>query len=302
MENYADRKWGSDIGLYSSSVKEQLTPYAKPMECGNHEDVRWVGLSGNGAPTLLAQAADDVMQFSALPYTDEVMNSTEYSIDLPKSDRTVLVLAAKTLGVGSAGCGPRPLPQYQVFAQPATFSYVLRLLPTDTKDLAALARTAVPADRVKPALPPVEARSSKLQGKVIESSSFQPGEGEPSNAVDGDPDTFWHSQWSPTIAKHPQFIVIEYPQALKIGQILYTARTGNENGRVRDYEIYLSTDGKNWGEPAAKGSFRRNRSEETITLSSPVEAKYLKFVALSEMRNQPYASIAEVEVVEAKAP
>src|SRR6185295_9613548 len=110
MENYADRKQGSDVGLYRSSVREQMTPYAKPMECGNHEDVRWVALSGSGA-TLMAQGVDGFMQISALPYTDEVVNETEYSIDLPKSASAVLTLSAKTMGAGSASCGPRPLPE-----------------------------------------------------------------------------------------------------------------------------------------------------------------------------------------------
>ena len=56
MENYADRKRGFDVGIYKSTVKEQLTPYEKPMDCGNHEDVRWAKVttaSGNG---IMAQS------------------------------------------------------------------------------------------------------------------------------------------------------------------------------------------------------------------------------------------------------
>ena len=40
MENYADRKRGFDVGLYGTGVNEQYA-YEKPMERGNHEDVRW---------------------------------------------------------------------------------------------------------------------------------------------------------------------------------------------------------------------------------------------------------------------
>ncbi|HYG35875.1 MAG TPA: discoidin domain-containing protein, partial [Clostridia bacterium] len=76
---------------------------------------------------------------------------------------------------------------------------------------------------------------------------------------------------------------------------------GNSNGNVRDYEIYLSDDPKAWGAPAAKGSFRRNAAEQTVRLSHPVKARYLKFVALSEQRGQAFASVAELDVVEAKA-
>ena len=55
MENYADRKRGSDVGLYSTGVNEQYA-YEKPMERANHEDIRWAALTGAGLPGLLAQA------------------------------------------------------------------------------------------------------------------------------------------------------------------------------------------------------------------------------------------------------
>jgi beta-galactosidase len=105
-----------------------MTPYAKPMECGNHEDVRWAALTGE-IPGLLAQAQGDFMQVSALPYRDEQMIPIEYSVDLPASTATVLTLAARTLGVGSGSCGPRPLDRYMVWSDATTFFYVLRLLP-----------------------------------------------------------------------------------------------------------------------------------------------------------------------------
>jgi beta-galactosidase len=128
MENYADRKRGFDVGIYKSSVKEQLTPYEKPMDCGNHEDVRWAKVttaSGNG---IMAQSDSTLLQVSMLPYSDEEMDKVEYRIDLPQSSSTVFCISHLTLGVGTAGCGPRPLPQYVVYAAPTSFTYTLRLL------------------------------------------------------------------------------------------------------------------------------------------------------------------------------
>lgn len=128
MENYADRKRGFDVGVYSGMVKDQLTPYEKPMECGNHEDVRWAKVTtavGNG---IMAQADGSLLQVSMLPYSDEEMEKVEYRIDLPQSSSTVFCISHLTLGVGSAGCGPRPLPQYTVYAVPVTFNYILKLL------------------------------------------------------------------------------------------------------------------------------------------------------------------------------
>ena len=128
MENYPDRKRGFDIGLYKSTVKEQLTPYEKPMDCGNHEDVRWAKVttaSGNG---IMAQSDSSFMQVSMLPYSDEEMDKVEYRIDLPQSSATIFCISHLTLGVGTASCGPRPLPQYIIYAAPTTFSYTLKLL------------------------------------------------------------------------------------------------------------------------------------------------------------------------------
>jgi beta-galactosidase len=98
----------------------------------------------------MAQADEGVIQFSALPYTDEVMNKVEYSVDLPSSQSTVLTVAKRTQGVGSNGCGPRPLEQYLVWSAPETFSYVLRILPSGIKDFASAGRLAIPQGREKP--------------------------------------------------------------------------------------------------------------------------------------------------------
>ncbi|MDP4290805.1 MAG: glycoside hydrolase family 2 TIM barrel-domain containing protein [Bacteroidota bacterium] len=129
MENYADRKRGFDVNVYSSTVKEQQTPYEKPMDCGNHEDVRWAKVTSANGMGLHAISDQNLMQITVLPYTDEELDLPEYKIDLPASSATVMCISHQTLGVGSAGCGPRPLPQYTVYAAPASFTYTLKMLP-----------------------------------------------------------------------------------------------------------------------------------------------------------------------------
>jgi beta-galactosidase len=127
VENYADRKTAQDVGLYELTVNDQYE-YEKPMEHGNHEDVRRVKFSASGVPSLLVQSDENLMQVSALPYTDEQMTPVEYKIDLPASTATVFCLSTKTLGVGSNGCGPRPLEKYLVWSDNTQFTYTLQLL------------------------------------------------------------------------------------------------------------------------------------------------------------------------------
>ncbi|MDQ2862663.1 MAG: beta-galactosidase small subunit, partial [Bacteroidota bacterium] len=128
MENYADRKSGSDVGHYASSVMQQLTPYEKPMECGNHEDVRWARLISDKGDGLVIKRDSALLQVSALPYSDEQMDPVEYKIDLPKSEGTVLCISHKTLGVGSNGCGPKPVQECRAYAQATTFNYQIQLV------------------------------------------------------------------------------------------------------------------------------------------------------------------------------
>jgi beta-galactosidase len=126
-ENYSDRKAASEVGLWNLQVNNQYE-YEKPMDQGNHEDVRWLAVSGKNALGFTLQADQNLMQFSALRNTDEQMHPVEYRIDLPASTSTVLCVAAKTLGVGSNSCGPRPLEQYFVWSDNTQFSYTIQLM------------------------------------------------------------------------------------------------------------------------------------------------------------------------------
>ena len=298
MENYADRKTGSDIGLYSSSVSEQLTPYAKPMECGNHEDVRWAALAGWNLPGLMVQAEAHDLQVSALPYTDEVMTPIEYSVDLPSSQSTVLTVAYRTLGVGSASCGPRPEDQYIVWSEPQSFSYVLKVLPVRARNFVELSHQTASLHRPALALPPVT-QVTGPQGKAVATDSFEPSEGDPAHAVDGDPGTFWHTAWSQSTPPPPHYLVIDYGQPLKLAGLSYTARIDGDNGHVKDYEVYVSDDGQNWQTPVIQGRIPRDAEAATIRFPQPQTARYVKFVALCEQNGRPYISIAELEAIEA---
>jgi beta-galactosidase len=74
----------------------------------------------------------------------------------------------------------------------------------------------------------------------------------------------------------------------------------NSNGRIKDYEIYVSEDGKAWGEPVAKGTWQNSGNEQIAKFKTPVKGRHLKLVALSEASGQKFATIAELDVQVAK--
>ena len=135
----------------------------------------------------------------------------------------------------------------------------------------------------------------------VTASSYEKNEGEPGNAIDGQSGTFWHSRWSPTEVEPPHWLRIDFGKSLTLAAVTYLPRQGgNANGRVKNYEIFVSADGKQWGQPVAKGAFKGKDKEEIVKLAKPATGRYLKFVALSETKGQKFASVAELDVVEAK--
>ena len=364
QENYPDRELGAEIGRYASTVREQFTPYVRPMECGNHGDARWCALTrGSQGPGLRVDFVlpDDAgangaapvggFAFSALPFTDEALAKADYAKNLPPSTSTVLCLAAKTLGVGTASCGPATFDAYRIYAEPTVFSFRLSPLPggaeiadrpaggfpavppvlvqQDAKGLVTLGHVPAgtelsyafadgPFQRYAAPFAATEGGRLRLQAaragalpfagefvlnKVndrsrwkVTASSSQPGEGEPDHVLNGDPGTFWHSRWSPA-APGPHFLVIDTGKMSKITGLKYTGRQDSDNGRVDQYEVYLSTDGQNWGAPVASGHFQNNSDEQVTAWPTPVMARYVKFVPVSEVHKREFASVAELDLL-----
>ena len=69
------------------------------------------------------------------------------------------------------------------------------------------------------------------------------------------------------------------------------------NGTIKDYEVFASSDGKDFGPQASKGSFANSNDWNTIAFSAPIEARYVKLLALSEVQGRPWTSIAELKIL-----
>ncbi|RYG54153.1 MAG: DUF4981 domain-containing protein, partial [Chitinophagaceae bacterium] len=63
MENYIDRSYGFDAGIYSQNIFDFMENYAVPQENGNRTDVRWMFLSNKKDGLLVV--ADSLLGMSA---------------------------------------------------------------------------------------------------------------------------------------------------------------------------------------------------------------------------------------------
>ena len=129
---------------------------------------------------------------------------------------------------------------------------------------------------------------------------------EGSNAIDGNPDTIWHTEWERNAPKYPHEITIKLHEQTEIKGLIYLPRQDMSNGWIAEYKVYLSEDGKNWGEPIASGKFQKGRDnpqdalrQKKITFGKPQKAKFIRFVAVSGFDGQIFASVAELGVIPA---
>ena len=137
----------------------------------------------------------------------------------------------------------------------------------------------------------------KADWKIIYTDSEEEDEGPARNAIDGDLDTYWHTNYSTTQEKYPHEIQVDTGRVRTIGGFSYLPRQDGVNGRVAKYEFYTSMDGKEWGEPVATGQFKRTSELTKVYFSKPAECRYIRFRALSEQQGQMWASVAELDVL-----
>lgn len=133
---------------------------------------------------------------------------------------------------------------------------------------------------------------------VINASSQESGEGDASNLVDGDPATTWHTMYSVTVAQYPHWVDFDAGEVKTVKGFTYLPRQdGGTNGDIKKYSVYLSLDGKEWGEPVAEGIFKKDKSVKKILLDKPVKARYIRFTGLSSQNGADFAGGAEFTVI-----
>jgi hypothetical protein len=136
------------------------------------------------------------------------------------------------------------------------------------------------------------------KARVVMVDSQQPGyEGQ--KVIDDNPNTIWHTSWQPTPKAYPHEIRIELPEPVTIKGLKYTPRQDMSNGWISKYQVFVSTDGKNWGKPCAAGTFQKGRSDKNIPFDKACTGRFVRFVALSGFEGQDFAAIAELNIIPA---
>ncbi|MED0988097.1 M60 family metallopeptidase [Bacillus paramycoides] len=114
-----------------------------------------------------------------------------------------------------------------------------------------------------------------------------------SNAIDGNPNTIWHSKWS-TPNQYPANLTLDLGETRTITQLSYLSRQdASANGRILSYNIYTSTDGVTY-QKVASGTWENSKQQQSAKFN-PVSAKYVKLEVVNGMNG--FASAAEINIL-----
>jgi arylsulfatase A-like enzyme len=120
-------------------------------------------------------------------------------------------------------------------------------------------------------------------------------------AIDGNPRTVWHTQFSGGLAKHPHELVMDLGATYEIRGFRYLTRQDSSwNGAFAKTEFFISDSSDTFGESAVKATFKKVRISQAADCKKPVRGRYVLVRILSEVNKNPWASAAEIGVIGSK--
>ncbi len=132
------------------------------------------------------------------------------------------------------------------------------------------------------------------QAERYSADSYSPGY-EPASAGDGDLSTIWHTEFVGASPGYPHELVVDLGSLRDLAGLLYVPRQDGPNGRVRDFEIRTSADGRSWSNVVASGRWENDTTFKYVPINGAA-ARYVQLRGLSEVEGRPFMSAAEVTV------
>ena len=172
--------------------------------------------------------------------------------------------------------------------------YTTKATPADLKTLGLEI-----VEKYTSANPAADAKNDYPADKITATAgTLELSEGSLEALFDGNPSSFYHSNWSGTKPTEEDFwIVMELEEITEVAGVRYLPRQSSPNGRILGYEISCSLDGKEWTK-VAEGTWADDESWKMVGFDA-VEAKYVKIFATNSKsdNNGRHMTGAELRVV-----
>jgi hypothetical protein len=115
------------------------------------------------------------------------------------------------------------------------------------------------------------------------------------SAVDGDPATFWHTEWQSGAVRLPATLGIDLGKPARIVGFTYRPRPDMNRGRISRFRIEVSDDGKIWRQAQAEAVFPDNAEPQVVRFTKEMVARQIRLVTLADHGASQQAAVAEFE-------
>lgn len=122
-DNYLNRKTGTNVGQYSTTVTDNYLFLSKPHHCGEHQDARWMALSGeNKKSNLMFVSADKLLSVNALHFNVSDFD-VSHTYEMTPRKETIVSVNGASRG-RAAGLGILP-DEYKLLTDNYHFSFTM---------------------------------------------------------------------------------------------------------------------------------------------------------------------------------
>ncbi len=140
-----------------------------------------------------------------------------------------------------------------------------------------------------------EIPQSAMEIIYVDSEETIGDDGAAANVLDGDPETFWHTEWYENSPDYPHEIIFKLDKEYSIENFVYLPRQNSANGRIKDYAIYVGNDTSSWGDPVAQGQWDDKTAPQIVEFDEIINGQYVKLKAISEVNDNVWAAAAEIK-------
>ena len=93
--------------------------------------------------------------------------------------------------------------------------------------------------------------------------------------IDGDVNTYWHTQYSGTMPGFPHWLAFDMKKNIYVALVQLTARQSYYTADATAFTVQKSDDGENWTDCESFG-FADVITTQSFALSTPVTARYIR--------------------------
>ena len=141
-----------------------------------------------------------------------------------------------------------------------------------------------------------EKEAVRTAWKVVSVTSEEPGEGNVAHVFDGNPKTYWHTDWRNVHPDYPHAFTLDFGEMQNVVGVRLLPRADELNGLIGKCRIELSQDGKTWATAfeGDTGWNPGNRKWRDIDFAA-TKARYLRLTALAPaIQGHIWATLSEL--------